>query len=110
MLATLRILALAVLVAPVLVTPVLAEAPQEVAAQPEEARVTLDDLLTPAANVGVEGACNTPEAENAAAAFCPYGGPECVEHDDCDDFCGSPEFGYCEILGHFPTGCCLCLG
>lgn len=100
--ATQLILALTLLVAPV-----FAETPQTATPQPE---VTLEDFLAPVAKAGVEGTCTTPEAENAAAAFCPYGGPDCVEHDDCDDFCGSPEFGYCEKQGFFPTGCCLCLG
>lgn len=107
---TLRILALALLVTPALVTPLLAEAPQEVAPQPEDTRVTLEDLLAPTPSVDVEGACNTPDPVNAASGFCPFGSPTCVVHDDCDDYCGSPEFGYCDIQGHFPTGCCLCLG
>jgi hypothetical protein len=45
---------------------------------------------------------------DTAEAACPYGGPYCYEHDDCDDWCGSPDFGYCEFQ-HW-SGCCSCLG
>lgn len=106
---TQRILAVALLVAPALVTPLLAETPQPATPQ-TDTQVTLDDLLVPAQSVDVEEACNTPDPVNAASGFCPFGSPTCVVHDDCDDYCGSPEFGYCDIQGHFPVGCCLCLG
>lgn len=103
------VLALALLVVS-MAAPAFAETPQIATAPEANAQVTLEDLLAPAPSVEAEAACNTPESLDAAAAFCPYGGPDCVEHDDCDDFCGSPDFGYCAIQGSFPTGCCLCLG
>lgn len=89
---------------------VVAEAPEAVTPQPAEARVTLEDLLAPAPAADPAEACDAPMAENASTVWCPFGVPACVEHDDCDDYCGHPDFGSCERQGYFPIGCCLCLG
>lgn len=102
----LLVLALAVVAAAA-----VAATPESASAPAVDTSLTAEDL--PAAAVGVDlpgEACGTLVAADATAGFCPFGSPICREHDDCDEYCGSPEFGYCEILGYFPDGCCLCLG
>lgn len=37
---------------------------------------------------------------------CPFGAPRCSEDDDCDAYCGDPQFGSCNSF----TGCCTCTG
>lgn len=99
---------LALLAVPAVLT--VAATPEPVAAPLADTQVLSQSLPAPTDTVDLGEACSAPDSENAAAAFCPFGSPTCVVHDDCDDYCGSPEFGYCEIQGFFPTGCCLCLG
>lgn len=86
------------------------EAPTAVTAQPTETQVTLEDLLAPVPAADPGAACDTPALLDATAVWCPFGAPECQEHDDCDDYCGHPDFGNCERQGFFPFGCCVCLG
>lgn len=90
--------------------PVLAASGDAAAEGPdaELSSLSLEEIMTP--NVDVEDPLDLPALDSQPATLCPYGGPVCVEHDDCDEFCGDPAFGYCEILGHFPDGCCSCLG
>lgn len=101
------LLALAVVL---LAAPAIAATPDLATAPLAEAQVVAQSLPVPADGIDLGEACSAPDAENAAAAFCRFGSPTCTVHDDCDDYCGSPEFGYCDIQGFFPTGCCLCLG
>lgn len=101
---------LLVLAFALLAAPAVADTPETATASLADAQVVSEDLPAPAEGVDLDEACSVPAAEDAAASFCPFGGPDCVEHDDCDEFCGSPEFGYCDKQGFFPTGCCLCLG
>jgi hypothetical protein len=37
---------------------------------------------------------------------CPFGAPRCSKDDDCDAYCGDPQFGLCSSF----TGCCGCTG
>jgi len=111
----LLVLILALLAVPAVAeTPQLATTriamPQAATTQAADTQVTLEDLLIPVQTVDPSEACNAPAPETAAAGFCPFGSPTCRVHDDCDDYCGSPEFGFCDKQGFFPTGCCLCLG
>lgn len=69
--------------------------------------VVLEEIVQPAVDGEI---CDDPAADAQPASTCRFGGPVCTEDDQCDDYCGDPAFGNCEIQGHFPTGCCVCLG
>lgn len=101
---------LLILVLALLAAPVIAETPQVPAPLATDTQVALEDLLAPVQTVDPGEACITSASGDALPNWCPFGSPSCVVHDDCDDYCGSPEFGYCDRQGFFPTGCCLCLG
>lgn len=72
----------------------------------ESLEMSLEEILTLDAGESLD----SPASNAQPASSCPFGGPRCVENDDCDEFCGDPAFGFCEIQGHFPDGCCSCLG
>lgn len=101
---------LLVLALALLVTSAVAAKSRPAATPLAQAQVTSEALPTPAHSTDLDEACSATAGGDALPNLCPYDSPICVEHDDCDDYCGSPEFGYCDIQGFFPTGCCLCLG
>jgi len=97
------------------VAPASAETPEMASAPAAQVLLAVEDLPTPSVAVDPllgETCVASPEAAAVPPppSYCPYGAPSCTEHDDCDAYCGSPEFGYCDKLGYFPTGCCQCLG
>lgn len=74
-----------------------------------EAAPAVEELMTPAVDVDTTCANATAELDFEVMAWaCPYGSPTCNTHDDCDAYCGHPDFGNCEFR-HW-TGCCVCLG
>lgn len=76
----------------------------------------LGGLLAAAApEVCPQTAAQPPAGDQAAPLFlaprppewpCPFGAPRCSEDDDCDAYCGDPQFGLCSTF----TGCCGCTG
>jgi len=62
--------------------------------QPEP--VTLEQILG-------SPSCST-EAASSATNWC-FPSIHCAVHDDCDAYCGDPDFGYCDS-----RSCCSCLG
>jgi len=71
----------------------------------------LDDAASATPAIGGDCAAGVEDALFLAIAPpppwpCPYGAPHCTQHDDCDKYCGDPQFGWC----FFSTGCCGCSG
>ncbi|MGD2114281.1 MAG: hypothetical protein PVG07_04455 [Acidobacteriota bacterium] len=85
--------------------PAQAEDAQTVPAPAVDAQVRQVDTVPAGPGSCDEALVPVPVLEVGSAWDCPFGAPFCSEHDDCDDYCGDPRFGYCEW-----NGCCSCLG